>query len=47
MHLYSLEELKNLILSNTKFKILETLNRDQNFKESNEVLKFSDNTTFW
>lgn len=47
MHLYSLKELKYLINKNTNFQIIEILNRDQNLNEPEEVLNFSDNTTFW
>ncbi|WGI36412.1 class I SAM-dependent methyltransferase [Mesomycoplasma lagogenitalium] len=47
LHLYSKTELIELISNNTNLTILEIVDRDKNFYESNEVKKFSDNTTFW
>ncbi|VEU59448.1 class I SAM-dependent methyltransferase [Mesomycoplasma neurolyticum] len=47
MHLYTINELANLILKKTKFKILEIIDRDLNFKENNYVKEFSENTIFW
>ncbi|WP_322961858.1 class I SAM-dependent methyltransferase [Mycoplasmopsis cynos] len=47
MHLYSLNELLNLIKINTKFQVIKVLDRDRNFIESQMVLEFADNTTFF
>ncbi|WP_240532065.1 class I SAM-dependent methyltransferase [[Mesomycoplasma] collis] len=47
IHLYTINELFNLIVKKTKFKVLEIINRDKNFKESEKVKQFSDNTIFW
>ncbi|AMD81150.1 type 11 methyltransferase [Mycoplasmopsis canis UFG4] len=47
MHLYSTNEIKDIIKQNTNFKVIEIVNRDKQFNENQHVLDFSDNTNFW
>lgn len=47
IHYSSIDELKNFIFTNSKFKIVEYLNRSDIIDESEQIKNWSSDTVFW